>query len=236
MANLQQRPEQCLLQLLPPAALRAPKWPLSLATLSQPGGLLQISSPHVPRLMLNVSIKGGSRLLSHAGKIEFAISVVRIQISYFKKPSWCFCRDTEMKTATAGQGLPWITHRCGLELQPVLILKNVVERIKNFGEVCVGIKSQTKSCQCETGCSSSINIKKKSVYTICEIKVWNSWCLFPTWLPFHHERNRPVQLPFTFPVVSNRPFYTVKLFWLRLQHIFPIMQKMLCKQLFPLHK
>lgn len=107
-------------------------------------------------------------------KLNFAISVVRIQISYLKKPSWCFCRDTEMKTATAGQGLPRITHRCGLELQPVLILKNVVERIKNFGEVCVGIKSQTKSCQCETGCSSSINIKKKSVYTICEIKVWNS--------------------------------------------------------------
>lgn len=44
-------------------------------------------------------------------KFNFAILVVRIKISYLKKPSWFFCRDTEMKTATAGQGLPLITHR-----------------------------------------------------------------------------------------------------------------------------
>lgn len=66
-------------------------------------------------------------------KLNFAISVVRIKIRYFKKPSWCFFRDTKMKTAAAGQELPLITHRCGLELEPVLILKNVVEGIKTFG-------------------------------------------------------------------------------------------------------
>lgn len=79
--------------------------------------------------------------------------------------------DTEMKS---GQGLPLITLRCGLELQPALILKNAVEGIKNFGEVCIGIKSQTKSCQCEKGCSSNIKMKKKSVYVVWDIKDWNS--------------------------------------------------------------
>lgn len=155
----QERPEQGLLQLLSSAALRAPQWPLSLPTVSHCGVYCKYPLP-VPRLKLYFSIKGGSELLSHADKIEFCYLRMRIKISYFKKPSWCFCRDTKMKTAVAGQGLLLITHRCGLELQPVLILKNVVEGIKKFGEVCIGIKSQTKSCQSEKGCSSKRKMEK----------------------------------------------------------------------------
>lgn len=67
--------------------------------------------------------------------------------------------------------------------------------------------------------------EKGSVQELWHERDLNSWCLFPTWLPFHHKRNRLVQLPFTSPVVSNTPFYHSKIFLTQLTARFHLCRK-----------